>query len=80
MFDQLSSRLQKVMKFLRGEGKITEKNMTEALKMIRMTFLEADVNYRVVKDFEESLKKKSSGSESPHESNPCPTSDQDCEG
>ncbi len=58
MFDQLSNRLQKVMKFLRGEGKITEKNMAEALKMIRMTFLEADVNYRVVKDFEESVKSK----------------------
>lgn len=58
MFDQLSNRLQKVMKFLRGEGKITEKNMAEALKMIRMTFLEADVNYRVVKDFEESVKNK----------------------
>jgi signal recognition particle subunit SRP54 len=43
------------MKFLRGEGKITEKNMAEALKMIRMTFLEADVNYRVVKDFEEKI-------------------------
>ncbi|UCE21826.1 MAG: signal recognition particle protein [Candidatus Aminicenantes bacterium] len=58
MFDQLSNRLQKVMKFLRGEGKITEKNMTEAMKMIRMTFLEADVNYRVVKDFEESVKNR----------------------
>ncbi|MGD8534507.1 MAG: signal recognition particle protein [Candidatus Aminicenantes bacterium] len=58
MFDQLSRRLQKVMKFLRGEGKITEKNMAEALKMIRMTFLEADVNYRVVKDFEERVKNK----------------------
>ncbi len=58
MFDQLSNRLQKVMKFLRGEGKITEKNMTEAMKMIRMTFLEADVSYRVVKDFEESVKNK----------------------
>jgi signal recognition particle subunit SRP54 len=58
MFDQLSSRLQKVMKFLRGEGKITDKNMAEALKMMRMSFLEADVNYRVVKEFEESLKVK----------------------
>ncbi|MCK4759266.1 MAG: signal recognition particle protein [Candidatus Aminicenantes bacterium] len=58
MFDQLSGGLQKVMKFLRGEGKITEKNMAEALKMIRMTFLEADVNYRVVKDFEEKIKGK----------------------
>ena len=36
MLDQLSNRLQKVMKFLRGEGKITERNMTEALKMLRM--------------------------------------------
>jgi len=52
MLDQLSERLQKVMKFLRGEGKITEKNMDEALKMMRMAFLEADVNYKVVKEFE----------------------------
>jgi signal recognition particle subunit SRP54 len=58
MLDQLSNRLQKVMKFLRGEGKITEKNMTEALKMIRLTFLESDVNYKVVKDFEERIRNK----------------------
>jgi len=58
MFDQLSDRLQKVMKFLKGEGKITEKNMGEALKMIRMAFLEADVNYKVVKDFEARIKAK----------------------
>jgi signal recognition particle subunit SRP54 len=44
------------MKFLRGEGKITEKNMSEALKMMRMSFLEADVNYRVVKEFEDRIK------------------------
>lgn len=58
MLDQLSSRLQKVAKFLRGEVKVTEKNMAEALKMIRMAFLEADVNYRVVKDFESKIKEK----------------------
>ncbi|MGD9345630.1 MAG: signal recognition particle protein [Candidatus Aminicenantes bacterium] len=58
MLDQLSSRLQKVAKFLRGEVKITEKNMAEALKMIRMALLEADVNYRVVKDFESKIKDK----------------------
>jgi len=46
------------MKFLRGEGKITEKNMAEALKMIRLTFLESDVNYKVVKDFEEKIRNK----------------------
>jgi signal recognition particle subunit SRP54 len=51
MFDQLSNRLQKAFKYLRGEGKITEKNMAEALRMIRLAFLEADVNYQVVKDF-----------------------------
>ena len=58
MLDQLSNRLQRVMKFLRGEGKITEKNMAEALRMIRLTFLESDVNYRVVKDFEERVRYK----------------------
>ncbi|MFQ5722726.1 MAG: signal recognition particle protein [Candidatus Aminicenantales bacterium] len=58
MFDQLSTRLQKVLKYLRGEGKITERNMAEALRMIRLAFLEADVNYRVVKDFIEKVKAK----------------------
>ena len=56
MFDQLSGRLQKALKFLRGEGKITEKNMAEALRMIRLALLEADVNYRVVKDFIEKIR------------------------
>jgi signal recognition particle subunit SRP54 len=59
MFDQLSDRLQKVMKFLRGEGKLTEKNMAEALKQIRLALLEADVNYKVVKDFEARIRAKS---------------------
>lgn len=58
MLDQLSSRLQKVMKFLRGEGKITERNMAEALKMLRMALLEADVNYIVVKELEGRIKEK----------------------
>jgi signal recognition particle subunit SRP54 len=58
MLDQLAVRLQKVMKFLRGEGKITERNMAEALKMLRMALLEADVNYLVVKDLETRIKDK----------------------
>ena len=58
MLDQLSNRLQKVMKYLRGEGKITEKNMTEALRMIRLALLEADVNYKVVKEFVEKIKRQ----------------------
>ncbi len=58
MLDQLSERLQKAIKFLKGEGKVTEKNMGEALKMIRMALLEADVNYKVVKDLEARIKVK----------------------
>lgn len=58
MFEQLSTRLQKVMKFLRGEGKITEKNMAEALRMIRLALLEADVNYKVAKDVIERIQAK----------------------
>ena len=48
MFDQLSGRLEKMMKFLRGEGTVTEKNMAEALKMMRLAFLEADVDGTIV--------------------------------
>lgn len=56
MFEQLSARLEKVLKFIRGEGKLTEKNMAEALRMIRLALLEADVNYRVVKDLIEGIR------------------------
>lgn len=58
MFDQLTEKLQKTIKYIRGEGKITEKNIAEALKMLRLAFLEADVNYKVVKDFEARVKAK----------------------
>jgi signal recognition particle subunit SRP54 len=58
MFEQLSARLEKVLKFVRGEGKITEKNMVEALRMIRLALLEADVNYKVVKDLVERVQVK----------------------
>jgi signal recognition particle subunit SRP54 len=58
MFDQLSDRLQKVLKYLRGEAKVTDRNMAEALRMLRLAFLEADVNYKVVKDFEERIRVK----------------------
>jgi signal recognition particle subunit SRP54 len=58
MFDQLSTRLQAVIRFLRGEGKITGKNMAEALRMIRLALLEADVNYKVVKEIIEKIRVK----------------------
>ncbi|MBM3305459.1 MAG: signal recognition particle protein [Candidatus Aminicenantes bacterium] len=63
MFEQLSERLERMMKFLRGEGTVTEKNMAEALKMLRLALLEADVNYRVVKDFEARIREKALGEE-----------------
>ena len=63
MFDQLSGRLEKMVKFLRGEVSVTDKNMAEALKMIRLAFLEADVNYKVVKEFEGRIKDKARGEE-----------------
>jgi signal recognition particle subunit SRP54 len=63
MFEQLSGRLEKMVKFLRGEVTVTEKNMTEALKMMRLALLEADVNYKVVKDFEARIRAKALGEE-----------------
>ena len=59
MFEQLSAKLEKAMKFVRGEGKVTEKNMAEALRMIRLALLGADVNYKVVKDLIERIRVKS---------------------
>jgi len=61
MFEQLSGRLEKMMRFLRGEVTVTEKNMAEALKMMRLALLEADVNYKVVKDFEARIREKALG-------------------
>jgi signal recognition particle subunit SRP54 len=58
MFEQLSARLEKALKFIRGEGKLTEKNMAEALRMIRLALLEADVNYKVVKELIERIREK----------------------
>jgi signal recognition particle subunit SRP54 len=63
MFDQLSGRLEKMVKFLRGEVKVTDRNLAEALKMMRLAFLEADVNYKVVKDFEARIRDKALGEE-----------------
>ena len=51
MFDNLSDRLNKVFKDLRGHGKLSEKNIEDALREVRMALLEADVNFKVVKDF-----------------------------
>src|SRR6202050_3356833 len=63
MFENLSDKLQRVFKNLRGEGKLTAENMEAALREIRVALLEADVHFRVVKQFIESIKQKAMGEE-----------------
>lgn len=63
MFDSLSSKLQNAFRNLRGLGKISESNVTDALRDVRMALLEADVNFKVARDFIERVKSKSIGAE-----------------
>ncbi len=63
MFDSLSSKLQNAFRNLRGLGKISEDNVTEALREVRLALLEADVNFKVARDFIERVKTKSLGVE-----------------
>jgi len=63
MFDNLSDKLQRVFKNLRGEGKLSAENMESALREIRMALLEADVNFKVVKQLIENIKQKAVGEE-----------------
>ena len=63
MFDSLSSKLQGAFKNLRGLGRISEDNISEALREVRMALLEADVNFKVAKEFLGKVKEKSLGEE-----------------
>lgn len=63
MFENLSDRLQNVMHKIKGYGKITEDNISEMMREIRLSLLEADVNYKVVKEFTNSVKEKALGEE-----------------
>ncbi len=63
MFDALAERLEDAWKNLRGQGKISESNIQDALKEVRRALLEADVNFQVVKSFVSELEKKSLGAE-----------------
>jgi signal recognition particle subunit SRP54 len=63
MFDTLSDRLEGIFKKLRGHGRLTESNIDEALREVRLALLEADVNIKVVRDFVEHVKKKALGQE-----------------
>ena len=61
MFENLSDRLERSFKILKGEGKITEINVAETLKDVRRALLDADVNYKVAKSFTDTVKKKAMG-------------------
>ncbi|MFH1154929.1 MAG: signal recognition particle protein [Pseudomonadota bacterium] len=63
MFDNLSDKLNSVFKTLRGHGTLTEKNIEEGLKQVRMALLEADVNYRVAKNVISDIKERALGQE-----------------
>ena len=62
-FESLSDRLSKALKNITGQGKLTESNMNDMLKEVRMSLLEADVNYGVVKNFIANIKEKAMGQE-----------------
>lgn len=61
MFENLSERLERSFKILKGEGKITEVNVAETLKDVRKALLDADVNYKVAKQFTDTVKEKALG-------------------
>ena len=61
MFENLSERLERSFKILKGEGKITEVNISEAMKDIRRALLDADVSYKITKTFCDEVKKKAIG-------------------
>src|SRR2546421_8789422 len=63
MFDTLSGKLQNAFKNLRGLGKISEANVSDALREVRLALLDADVNFKIVRDFIEKVKVKSLGQE-----------------
>ncbi|MGD8922741.1 MAG: signal recognition particle protein [Candidatus Zixiibacteriota bacterium] len=63
MFDALSDKLESVFKKLRGAGKLSEKNIKDAMREVRQALLEADVNYKVARDFVKSVQEKAIGTE-----------------
>ena len=61
MFDSLQDKLTKTLRNVQGKGRLSERNMEETLKEIRVALLESDVNYKVVKDFLEKIRQESIG-------------------
>ena len=77
MFSQLGDKLQDIFKDLRGHGTITETNITDAMRQVRMALLEADVDFQVAKDFIARVKDKALGEEVLRERHARPADRQD---
>ena len=69
-FENLSERIQKALKNLTGKGKVSEEDINKASREIRLALLEADVNFKVVKDFIKTIKKEALGKEVQESLNP----------
>ena len=63
MLENLGNRFQDIFKKIRGHGKLSEINIKDALREVKMSLLEADVNYKVVKDFTNKINEKTIGTE-----------------
>ena len=63
MLDALSEKFERILKRLRGHGVLSEENITDALKEVRLALLEADVNFKVVKSFLDRVREKAVGQE-----------------
>lgn len=61
MFESLTDRLERAFKVLKGQGYITEINVAETMKEVRKALLDADVSYKIAKDFTDEVKKKALG-------------------
>ena len=70
MFDSLSEKLQETLSGVRGRGAFTEEDITRAMREIRLALLEADVNFKVVKEFTSSVKERCLGVEVQRQLNP----------
>lgn len=61
MFESLNERLESALKTIKGEARLTELNIAESIKEIRRALVEADVNYRIAKDFTDKIKDQALG-------------------
>ena len=77
-FEGLSSRLQEITRKIRGKARITESDLKEMLREVKLALLEADVNYKIVKDFISTIRRKSTRSRRIKIANTRATSSKNC--